>query len=230
MGGKLYCCRRDIPGSGKLLRDNPHVTLGRRELAPPGDGGTFRLYSEVEPPNLATGSNDNEPRRNHLHADQVDGRLCRRDPRDFHAAHQRCHCQAARRSRRLEWETEFRSSARPPVQRTAIALPAHSVLPLSLVLRSRHPANVSRCGVLALVLCAACGDGEGTGASLTLSTWVTEADVQLEDFSDAAVLFTRPVVRADPVNNRVFVMDPTTSQVSAWTVRGELLFVVGRKG
>ncbi len=49
------------------------------------------------------------------------------------------------------------------------------------------------------------------------------------DFSDGAVLFTRPV-RADPVNNRVLVMDPTTSQVSAWTVRGKLLFVVGRKG
>ncbi len=100
------------------------------------------------------------------------------------------------------------------------------------MLRPRDPATVARCGVLALALslCAACDDGEGAVASSTLSTWVTEADAQLEDFSDAAVLFTRPVVRADPVNNRVFVMDPTTSQVSAWTVRGELLFVVGRKG
>ena len=100
------------------------------------------------------------------------------------------------------------------------------------MLRPRDPATVARCGVLALALslCAACDDGEGAVASSTLSTWVTEADAQLEDFSDAAVLFTRPVVRADPVNNRVLVMDPTTSQVSAWTVRGKLLFVVGGKG
>ena len=103
---------------------------------------------------------------------------------------------------------------------------------MTQMLRSRNPTAVSRCVALAVVLllCTACGDDERTAGSSTLSTWITEADARFGDLPDEDIFFTRPVVRADPVNNRVLVMDPTTSQVSAWTVQGELLFVVGRKG
>ncbi len=100
------------------------------------------------------------------------------------------------------------------------------------MLRPGDPAAASRRVAFALILslCTACGGDEQTSGSVTQSTWVTEADALIRDFADGDILFTRPIVRADPANNRVLVMDPTTSQVSAWTVHGEVLFVVGRKG
>ncbi len=80
-----------------------------------------------------------------------------------------------------------------------------------------------------LFLCAACADGKNANAGRAAPlTWITEAEYQFGDAPERDVTFRRPSVRADPARNRVFVVDPNYSQVSAWTPEGLLLFARGR--
>ncbi len=84
---------------------------------------------------------------------------------------------------------------------------------------------------LILALCAACGgDDSATSSGDAPSTWITEAEHQFGDAPERDVIFRRPVVRADPVRNRVFVVDHGSPQISAWSPDGSLLFVVGGRG
>lgn len=84
---------------------------------------------------------------------------------------------------------------------------------------------------LILFLCVvACGTERGTDSGFDLSTWITEADVRFGDVAGTDVVFSRPVVHAAPGRNRIFVLDPGSSQVSVWSTEGELQFVVGRSG
>ncbi|MDE2751674.1 MAG: 6-bladed beta-propeller, partial [Gemmatimonadota bacterium] len=83
---------------------------------------------------------------------------------------------------------------------------------------------------MSVFLCAACGTDGDIGDIAVQSTWTTEEDVKFGDFPERNLVFSGPLVSADPVRNRVLVMDPANSQVSAWSEGGELLFVVGREG
>ncbi len=83
---------------------------------------------------------------------------------------------------------------------------------------------------LILSLCAACGGGESATSGDAPSMWITEAEYQFGDAPERDVIFRRPVVRADPVRNRVFVVDHGSPQISAWSPEGSLLFVVGGRG
>ena len=74
------------------------------------------------------------------------------------------------------------------------------------------------------------GDNTVIAGDQAQSAWVTEVDYRFGDAPDKDVFFSWPYVVADPARNRVFALDAENSQVSVWTPRGSLLFVVGRKG
>lgn len=81
---------------------------------------------------------------------------------------------------------------------------------------------------LPLLLCLACGgDGSGTG---TGPEWVTELEYTFTGTAEEGVLFNWAYLRADPRQDRIFIVDPRETQVSAWYPDGTLVFVVGRKG
>ncbi len=94
----------------------------------------------------------------------------------------------------------------------------------------KWPGITSATLVSSVVLCAACDTDGDIGGNAAQSTWTTQEHVKFGDFPVLEIVFSRPVVRADPARNRVLVMDPGNSHVSAWNLRGELLFVVGREG
>lgn len=81
---------------------------------------------------------------------------------------------------------------------------------------------------LPLLLCLGCGaDGSGTEAG---PEWLTELDYRFTGTAEQGVLFNWAYLRADPYRDRVFVVDPRETQVSAWNPDGSLVFVVGRRG
>ena len=75
---------------------------------------------------------------------------------------------------------------------------------------------------------AACSAGDTPEPSF--ATWITESEYQFGGAPEADVILQRPVIRADPPRDRLLVLDPPSSQVSAWTPEGSLGFVVGRRG
>lgn len=80
-----------------------------------------------------------------------------------------------------------------------------------------------------LVMCCGCG---GTGDSVTRDheEWRTELEYRFTGTAEQGVLFNWAFLRADPYGDRIFVVDPMETQVSAWKPDGSLVFVVGRKG
>ena len=81
--------------------------------------------------------------------------------------------------------------------------------------------------VLALSTSGACtGDHSVTQASVP---WTTEREYLFGDAPERDVFFSRPLVRADPARNRVFVIDRASSQVTAWS-EGSLSFILGGRG
>ena len=79
-----------------------------------------------------------------------------------------------------------------------------------------------------LLLCVACG---GDSSSKEDSEeWLTELEYRFTGTAEQGVLFNWAYLRADPDRNRVFIVDPRETQVSAWRPDGSLVFVVGRKG
>lgn len=81
---------------------------------------------------------------------------------------------------------------------------------------------------LPLLLCLACG-GDGSGTD-TDPEWLTELEYRFTGTAEAGVLFNRAYLRADPRRDRIFIVDPRETQVSAWHPDGSLVFVVGRRG
>lgn len=79
-----------------------------------------------------------------------------------------------------------------------------------------------------LLPCLAC-DGDGSGTE-TGPEWLTELDHRFTGTAEQGALFNRVSLRADPYRDRVFVLDPGETQVSAWRPDGSLVFVVGGKG
>lgn len=75
---------------------------------------------------------------------------------------------------------------------------------------------------------AACSAGDTPEPSF--ATWITESEYQFGGSPEADVILQRPIIRADPPRDRLLVLDPPSSQVSAWTPEGSLGFVVGRRG
>ena len=88
--------------------------------------------------------------------------------------------------------------------------------------------QVGRVGLL--LLCAACsGDGaESPGHGER--AWVTELEYRFTGTEEQGVLVNWTYLRADPRQDRIFVLDPMETQVSVWRPDGSLLFVVGRRG
>ena len=82
--------------------------------------------------------------------------------------------------------------------------------------------------VLLLLIAAACSAEETPKPNF--ETWITEPEYQFGGAREADVILQRPFVRADPPRERLIVLDPPSSQVSAWTPEGSMGFVVGRKG
>ncbi len=80
----------------------------------------------------------------------------------------------------------------------------------------------------ALLVAVACTDREAGESGL--SKWITEPEYLFGDAPEGDVVLQRPLVRADPPRNRILVLDPPGSQVSEWTYRGSLGFVVGGRG
>lgn len=80
---------------------------------------------------------------------------------------------------------------------------------------------------LALALCVACGGDNST--SQASRPWITEPEYLFGDAPERDVFFTVPLVRADPVRNRVFVINRASSQVTVWS-EGSLSFVLGGRG
>lgn len=80
-----------------------------------------------------------------------------------------------------------------------------------------------------LLLCLACGaDDARTEAG---PEWLTELDHRFTGTAEQGVMFSSwASLRADPGHDRVFVLDPRETQVSAWNPDGSLVFVVGRRG
>jgi len=79
-----------------------------------------------------------------------------------------------------------------------------------------------------LLACMACG-GEGSGTR-DQPEWATELEYRFTGTVEQGVLFNWASLRADPRRERIFVVDPMETQVSAWNPDGSLQFVVGRKG
>ena len=91
--------------------------------------------------------------------------------------------------------------------------------------RSRHRLVVAL-ALMPLVSVGCSGDaGGGTGV-----VWLTESDFQFTDMPERDVVFRVPFVRADPVRDRVLVVDPPSFQVTTWALDGSLIFAVGRRG
>ena len=79
-----------------------------------------------------------------------------------------------------------------------------------------------------LLGCVACG-GNGSDTR-DQPEWVTELEYRFTGTAEQGVLFNWAFLRADPNRQRVFVVDPMETQVSAWKPDGSLVFVVGRRG
>ena len=79
------------------------------------------------------------------------------------------------------------------------------------------------------ILAMACEESEpGWGNS---PTWLTEAEYRFSGDPDRDVLFSQvPVLRTDPHDDRVFVLDLQDTELSVWTPEGSLAFVLGGKG
>ena len=82
--------------------------------------------------------------------------------------------------------------------------------------------------ILPLLACLGC-DKETPGA-YDGPEWLTELEYRFTGTAEQGVLFNWAYVRADPYQDRIFVLDPRETQVSAWLPDGSLVFVVGRKG
>ena len=80
---------------------------------------------------------------------------------------------------------------------------------------------------LTLSVSWSCSGDEGGGAGVV---WLTESDYEFTDLPDRNVAFLAPFVRADPVRDRVFIVDSPSFQVTAWGPDGSLIFAVGRRG
>ena len=82
---------------------------------------------------------------------------------------------------------------------------------------------------LLLFMCMACGgtDGPDTRAH---EEWQTELEYRFTGTAEQGVLFNWAYLRVDPLQDRIFVVDPMETQVSVWRPDGSLIFVVGRKG
>ena len=80
----------------------------------------------------------------------------------------------------------------------------------------------------ALLLCLGCG-GDGS-APREQAEWITELEHSFTGTAEQGVLFNWAYLRADPYRDRIFILDPMETQVSAWRPDGSLVFVVGRKG
>jgi len=78
-----------------------------------------------------------------------------------------------------------------------------------------------------LSVSAGCGGDEGGGPD---APWLTESDYQFTDMPETNVVFLAPSVRADPVRDRLLIVDPPSFQVTAWAPDGSLIFAVGRSG
>lgn len=76
------------------------------------------------------------------------------------------------------------------------------------------------CGSLLLTLLSggACRGEER--ASQAAAAWVTEPEYRFADIPEQDVIFERPLPLADPVRNRVFVLEAASSQVSVWAPEG----------
>ena len=82
--------------------------------------------------------------------------------------------------------------------------------------------------ILLLLPCLACGaDSAGTRDH---EEWLTELEHRFTGTAEQGVLFNWAFLRADPYRDRIFIVDPRETQVSAWRPDGSLVFVVGRKG
>ena len=81
---------------------------------------------------------------------------------------------------------------------------------------------------LPLLLCLACG-GDDSGTE-TGPEWLTELEYRFTGTAEEGVLFNWAYLRADPRQDRIFIVDPRETQVSVWYPDGTLVFVVGRKG
>ena len=82
--------------------------------------------------------------------------------------------------------------------------------------------------ILLLLLCLACGgDSSGTRDH---EGWLTELEHRFTGTAEQGVLFNWAFLRADPYRDRIFIVDPMETQVSAWQPDGSLVIVVGRKG
>lgn len=99
-----------------------------------------------------------------------------------------------------------------------------SPMPRIPALALRYRAAMTACMVV-VAGCSAADTPEPSSA-----TWITESEYQFGGAPEADVILQRPVIRADPPRDRLLVLDPPSSQVSAWTPGGSLGFVVGRRG
>jgi len=79
------------------------------------------------------------------------------------------------------------------------------------------------------ILAMACDESERSWGDS--ATWLTEAEYKLSGDPDRDVLFSQvPVLRVDPHDDRVFVLDLQDTELSVWTPEGSLAFVLGGKG
>lgn len=77
--------------------------------------------------------------------------------------------------------------------------------------------------------CLACGDSDDS-APREQEEWLTELEYSFTGTAEEGVLFNWAALQVDPYSDRVFVLDPMETQVSAWRPDGSLIFVVGRQG
>lgn len=83
--------------------------------------------------------------------------------------------------------------------------------------------------LLGVIVTFACGGGDPDAANS--ATWLTEAEYKFSGDPDRDVLFSQvPVLRVDPRDDRVFVLDVQDTELSVWTPEGSLAFVLGGKG
>ncbi|MDE2764125.1 MAG: hypothetical protein OXK74_15295 [Gemmatimonadota bacterium] len=79
------------------------------------------------------------------------------------------------------------------------------------------------------ILAMACDESEPGWSDS--ATWLTEAEYKLSGDPDRDVFFSQvPVLRVDPHDDRVFVLDVQDTELSVWTPEGSLAFVLGGKG
>lgn len=99
-------------------------------------------------------------------------------------------------------------------------------MPVPILLGRRHHATPP----VALLFCLACGGDAPAPGNTNDRTWLTEPEYRFASGRETGVLFSHVYLRADPYQDRVFVIDRIDRQVSAWTPDGSLIFVVGREG